>query len=1192
MLPVLIQVFAGFSKMDGRIDEAEIDSTLGFLRYDYPETVYSELRELYSLALREAQNLDEIATDLAERLPIEEKVLLGVQLYVLISRADLPKERLITFYQFMTTLGVASEAINIVYQLNTSELHANLPEPEAEQPLETIIIGRRKPADVVLQNISDNDSIAMFRFQDLILLKNIGNAAIIVRGRQIREGEFCRVYQGQRVLISEVVLDYQDLIFYFNAKKDVSSTQLYLSLDGNGSHFVERARSKQSYLAIKFGLDITVDVLRTTPGRIGGAPLTRGVSREVSLLDKIVFDDHSEISITDLRQRAKELGGRFELAPSKSEYLVSNDPTRLGQGDILVSTGASGELLLRINCDYQEKSGTLEVLAADRPIAVENTPVRGTCHLRDGDTISVGNGQYLRCHFSDRIIEEERNLISSVAVRDLSHKYARHQTALDNISLSVQRGEMICVMGPSGCGKSTLLKVLAGQLRPAEGKILLNNLDLYQHHKDLTPYISFIPQHEAIDPLLTVEENIDTAAAIRAPHFTRAERRRRADAKMVELGLNEIRHRLAGDDNAKNLSGGQRKRLNAGLDMIGISDVYFFDEPTSGLSSKDSEHVLEIIRGLTHNKITFVSIHQPSRRLFQMFDKAILLDNGGTLAFFGSPTQMLDYFSEAGDQEGVAHTALPAAIPPVDTSDCAPVALTPDFVFDILETPLRDLGGDVIYEQDSRGQLQPARRFSPGFWRDRFQTHRLLEEVNLREIEPDASAASKVQKPPQRPSRTFHDQWIHFINQFKRSFLSKMRNRGNLATTLLEAPALAVLVATVLRYSEEGAYNFASAFHIPTYLFLTLVIGLFLGLTNSAEEIIRDRTLLERERNQGIRVRTYVLSKLLSLGIFAFVQCVIYLLIGDAILGIRDMFWHNLFWMFLTAFVGVTVGLLISSVVSSSKTALNIIPLILIPNIILGGALIKYEEMNRGFDILGNLDKWLGPAKTVEEDSASDLKVPTICEFMPLRWAYEAVIIAHADRNPVNAIANDLNAELDHFRNLARSGQKLDDEQIARLDRVKDALTTVYSLRGPDAEHVSQALATIGDTLDDNTFSAEDFQFENSNDTPSEVTAEQLYLNGKVLDLFNRAKIEIDDYRRKDNPPNVFFGPTKHFTLPDFPKKSDPAGVEGNQSETESDKPEFHSVDTLLLNGTALGLFAFLAIGVLHVSLSRQLRRV
>ena len=1196
MLPVLIQVFAGFSKMDGKIDEAEIDSTLGFLRYDYPETVYSELRELYSQALRQPQNLNQIASDLAARLPIEEKVLLGVQLYVLISRADLPKERLITFYQFMTTLGVASEAINIVYQLNTSELHANVPEPEAEQPLETIIIARRKPADVVLQNISDDHSIAMFRFQDLILLKNIGGESVIVRGRQIREGEFCRVYQGQRVLISEVVLDYQDLVFYFNAKKDVSSTQLYLSLDSNGTHFVERARSKQSYLEIKFGLNIVVNVLHTTPGRIGGAPLQRGVSREVSLLDKIVFDDRSEIAVVDLRQRAKELGGRFELAPSKSEYLVSNDPTRLRQGDILVSTGASGELLLRIICDYQEKCGTLEVLAADRPIAVENTPVRGTCHLRDGDTISVGNGQYLRCHFSDRIIEEERNLISTLSVRDLSHSYDRKDTALDNISLSVQRGEMICVMGPSGCGKSTLLKALAGQLKPAEGKVLLNGSDLYQHHQDLTPYISFIPHQEAIDPLLTVEENIDTAAAIRAPHFTRAERRRRADAKLVELGLNEMRHRVAGDANAKNLSGGQRKRLNAGLDMIGISDVYFFDEPTSGLSSKDSEHVLEIIRGLTHNKITFVSIHQPSSRLFHMFHKAILLDNGGKLAFFGSPAQTLEYFSEAAAQEGVSHPGLPA-VPSAPASTpgekpCAPIVLTPDFVFDILETPLRDLGGDVIYEQDSRGQLIPARRFSPGFWRDRFQTHRLLQEVNLREIEPDSSNASKPQQAPKRPSRTKRDEWIHFVNQFKRSFLSKLRNRSNLATTLLEAPALAILVASVLRYSEEGAYNFASAFHIPTYLFLTLVIGLFLGLTNSAEEIIRDRTLLERERNQGIRVGTYLLSKLLSLGVFAFFQCVIYLLIGDYILGIRDMFWHNLFWMFMTAFVGVASGLLISSIVSSSKTALNIIPLILIPNIILGGALIKYEEMNRGFDILGNLSQWLGPDKADgEPEVSSNLRVPTICEFMPLRWSYESVIIAHAERNPASALINDIYAELDHFVGMASDDPtgKLTPEQEKRLDAAKEALTVVHGLEAKLPKEVHQAIKAIREDLENGTFDRSKYS------TPvkgESVTAEQLYLNSKVIDLFNRAEIERNDYRQS-TPPNVFFGATKRIGLPKRFSLTRPEPGEANDSKAENeDEASAFSIDTLLLNGIALAMFSVLAIAALHINLARQLRRV
>ena len=1188
MLPVLIQVFAGFSKMDGRVDEADIDSTLGFLRYDYPETVYSELREQYARALHEWQNLDEIGEHIAERLHFEDKILLGVQLYVLISRADLQKEHLITFYQFMTTLGVASEAIALVYQLNTSDPYAQIPDDsdDSTQPLETLIIGRRKPADVALPSMSDNCSIAAFRFQDLILLKNIGTEPVIVRGRYIRQGEFCRFYEGQAILLAEVVLDFHDIVFYFNAKKNVSSTQLFLSIDHNNkNHFIEKSRSKFSYLEIKFGLDITVKVLRNMDAMINTVRLHEGITMEVNLNDKIFFDDLTEIAISDLRRRARELGGRFDLLPNRSEYLVSNNPNMLRDGDILLSPGSVGELLLRIRCDYAAKSGELEVLAADRPIMIGDAFVRGSAYLKDGDTIAIGEGLFLRCHFSDGIIEEERNIISSLQVRDLSHNYDRKATALDNISFAVQRGEMICVMGPSGCGKSTLLKTLAGQLKPNRGKILLNSVDLYEHRSDLTYYISYIPHEEALDPLLTVEENLDTAAAIRAPYFTRAERRRRADAKLVELGLSEMRNRVAGDANTKHLSGGQRKRLNAGLDMIGLSDVYLFDEPTSGLSSKDSEHVLEIIRGLTHNKITLVSIHQPSSRLFHMFDKALLLDNGGKLAFFGTPTQMLTYFAEARDQEGVAPNAFAEpdiVTTPLHSMESAPsnqaspqsaprqIPLTPDFIFDILETPLRDLGGDIIYEPNDRGQLAPARRFNPGFWRDRFQTYRLLEEVHLRQIEPDASAVTQALTSPKRPKRNLREEWVHLVNQFKRAFLSKLRNRANLAATLLEAPALALLVATVLRYSEEGDYRFASAFHIPTYLFLTLVIGLFLGLTNSAEEVIRDRILLERERNHGIRVWTYIFSKLASLGFFALIQCVIYLLIGNAILEIRDMFWHNLFWMFSTSFVGVTAGLFISSLVKSSKTAINIIPLILIPNIILGGALIKYEEMNSGLDLFHNIGKWLGPERQDStEEPSSNLRVPAICNVMPLRWSYEAVIIGHARRNPASALISDIETKLKYFMDK----KDLTPEEITQLDHTKKALAIVYGLSAPTAKEVRAKLKNIRQTLRNGSFDPADYS---SDPMPSDkklVSAEGLYLNEKVLDLFNRAEVEKLDYRRSE-PPNVFFGSTKRLTF-----------YNGETVKT-------YSFKTLTLNALAIAAFALVGLICLQISLTRQLRRV
>lgn len=1176
MLPMLIEVFAGFTKLDGRVVEAEIDSILGFLRYDFPETVYTELKQLFIRSLRRRQDLEAIASNLAGRLPLEDKVLLGVQLYVLISRAGLPKENLITFYQFMTTLGVASEAINIVYQLNTSELSQlskaealtseGLHQGEDSHRLESLILSTGEPADITIATSDDEHSVVAFRFQSLLLIKNLGPGPILARGRQVNAGEFCRVYEGQSLIIGEEVFAFEDLVFYFNTKKNLSSVQLYLAQDSNRNHFIEKVRTKQSYLRISFGLKIQVEVLNATEAVIGKRTLKKGDTFEVTSRERLDFPDHTEISFDDLRRKAREFGGRFNLPPNRTVYLVSNDPGQLSPGDILLSPGTSGKILLRIRCDNSTKTGLLEIIESERPVAVEGEIVRGQAPLKDGSVISLGSDQYLRCLFAEGIIEEERNVISTLRVRDVCHSYDRKIPALDGVTLSIQRGEMVCIIGPSGCGKSTLLKALGGQLKPRGGRIDLNGVDLYTEHEHLKSYIAIIPQDETFDPLLTVEENLDTAAAIRAPHFPILERRRRVDSKLIELGLNEIRHRLAGDQQTKSLSGGQRRRLNAGMDMIGIADIYLFDEPTSGLSSKDSEHVLEVIRGLTHNKITLVSIHQPSSRLFHMFDKVLLLDNGGKMAFFGTPAQILEYFHEARRQEGIYTSAAPLG----DAGDSA--NLTPDFIFDVLETPLRDLGGDVIFERDNRGNLIPARRFNSAFWSDRFQTYRLLEEVNLRELDADTSQTSSLQKTPQAPPRKLRHDWVRFSNQFKRAFLSKLRNRANLATTLLEAPALAVLIAMVMRYSEEGAYNFANAFHIPTYLFLGLVTALFLGMTNSAEEIIRDRNLLQRERHHGFRVSGYIIGKYLSLGFFALIQCLIYLLIGNAILGIRDMFLHNLLWMFLTSFVGIAAGLFISSIVSSPKTAINIIPLILIPNIILGGALIKYDEMNRSFDIIQNIRQWFVPDD--EKEEASRLKVPAICHLMPLRWSYEAVIISHAENNPASTLTNYIEEEIQKFSRIPLD-QELTEAQHERLYQFKQALAVIHGIKDESPRQVSRQLRSIRAALEKGTFDPEPY-YETSGTDEKTYSVGDLYLNNKVQDLFVRAEVEREDYRKKANPPNIFFGAERQFR---FPRRSD--------------TPLFAiTVKTLDLNLFAMIMFVVVAFFALRTSLKRQLQKV
>ncbi|MDB6119915.1 MAG: ABC-type multidrug transport system, ATPase component, partial [Verrucomicrobiaceae bacterium] len=507
--------------------------------------------------------------------------------------------------------------------------------------------------------------------------------------------------------------------------------------------------------------------------------------------------------------------------------------------------------------------------------------------------------------------------------------------------------------------------------------------------------------------------------------------------------------------------------------------------------------------------------------------------------------------------------------------DQMPANVTPDFVFDVLETPLRDISGDIILEQNTEGHLVPARRFPPNFWRDRYQTHRLMQSMaaaeatghgsivmhgNAKREDTRSDASASHLKVPQPPKHTLREEAILFGTMLRRAFLSKLRNRANLLTTLLEAPMLALLISMVLRYSEEAHYTFASAFHIPTYLFMSLVVAMFLGLTNSADEIIRDRAMLSRERNHNLRTFYYLTGKILALASFALVQCVIYLIIGNWILELRDMFAIHLWWMFITSLTGACIGLLVSSLVNDSRTALNAIPLMLIPQIILGGALIKYEEMNRNLDLVYSIQRFVPHGPDDEGDSSSKLKVPFICQFMPLRWSYEAMLISQAKLNPLTAVQDTLEARI---QEIVDTPGDLTEEQRQTLDLTKQALAVVSGLQAADPEDVPKHLRQVRDKAADGelTQALLDYVEREKRGT----SAEELFVNRKVLDLVTKAEMEREDYRRRTSP-NVFFGTSKRYFGTEF--------------------------RTVWINGMIMVGFLALIITALEISLRRQLTRV
>src|SRR5213075_3551635 len=263
MLPVLIQVLASFTKADGVIMEEEIDSSLGFLRYDYPEAVYSELRQLFRQALYEQQDLTAMAQKLSLQLSTDRKIMLGVQLYDLISQAGLKQEQVVQFYSFMSQLGMAAQAIDIVYQLNASEESDPAVYQRDASPLESISFGNNGQSDVLLKSLSASDRLVAFRYHDLILLKNYSSQSVSVRSRPLARGGFCRIYPGQRILAGDHVLSYQELAQYFNAKKNVSVPQIFVRVNKDADEVgLERARTRESALEIAFGLKVRVKALR------------------------------------------------------------------------------------------------------------------------------------------------------------------------------------------------------------------------------------------------------------------------------------------------------------------------------------------------------------------------------------------------------------------------------------------------------------------------------------------------------------------------------------------------------------------------------------------------------------------------------------------------------------------------------------------------------------------------------------------------------------------------------------------------------------------------------------------------------------------------------------------------------------------------------------------------------------------
>ena len=539
--------------------------------------------------------------------------------------------------------------------------------------------------------------------------------------------------------------------------------------------------------------------------------------------------------------------------------------------------------------------------------------------------------------------------------RDIEFSFGNSPNGVKRFTLSEESGRLIGIIGGSGSGKSTLLKVLCGNLKPRKGRITINDLDIHADHDKLKGVIGYVPQDDFLIKELTVAQNLYYNARLSFSNYTEKQLLKVVDNSLVDFDLYEARDLQVGNSLNTFLSGGQRKRLNISLELMREPSILFVDEPTSGLSSADSEKVMQLLKRQTFKgKLIFANIHQPSSDVFKLLDKLLVMDQGGRVIYYGNPVDAITYFKRLNNYVDA------------EESECLVCGnINSDQI-------LRNIEARVV---DVNGRLTRKRKTSPEEW----------YYLYMKNIDPVVKKIKRTYSSiiPETDFR-IPSRWQQLKIFFTRDVLAKLKNQQYLLLTVFEAPILAAILAffTKSSHSLSGIaekYSFGENPNIPGFLFMSVIVALFLGLVLSAEEIFKDRKILEREKFLNLSRSSYLNAKIFVLVIISAVQMITFVVLGNYILEIKGMDWRFFLILFTAAIWANLIGLNISAGFDSVVTIYILVPLILIPQLLFSGVVIDFQNMN--------------------EKVKSDRYVPVIGDLMTSRWAYEGLMVTQFKNN-------------------------------------------------------------------------------------------------------------------------------------------------------------------------------------------------
>lgn len=630
---------------------------------------------------------------------------------------------------------------------------------------------------------------------------------------------------------------------------------------------------------------------------------------------------------------------RPRTAPPRSPLLPAGDESHEIKPFPLAATTVIGrdpnraQLLLlhpqvsRVHASLvlQRDGAVITDLGSANGTFVNGRGIRRATRLQPGDELDVGPYALLFTgrELKPRTRSDNVELVAEGIRRIVRDRETGKQLALlDDVSLVIRPREFVCLLGPSGSGKSTLLSILSGRTNPDDGAVLLNGRDLHANFEAIKQDVAVVPQKDVLHDSLAVGQALGYTARLRLPSDTsRAEINTAVTEMLDTVGLTARRGTLI-----RHLSGGQVKRASLANEILCKPTLIFLDEVTSGLDEQTDREVMNLFRSLADAGKTVVCITHSLANVERTCHLVVILTAGGKLAFVGKPAEAMKYF----DVERL---------------------------------------GDVY----DRLKEQPAE-----VWQKRFKSDPCWKRYVVERLPPEGVKRGQVVLERSEP--LLRRMWL----MFRQTVLLTSRyaaiwrgDFGSLLAMMGQALLVAVLLGLVFgdlsskeadadeqktladqakerndlkKYQEaltERAKLLAEhATRSVNLLFLLAVSSYWFGCNNAAKEIVKERTIYVRERDFNLFVGSYYASKLLLLSVCSAVQVLLLFGVVRAWCRPPDPWQDQLAVLLVLSLAGVALGLAISTLATTEEMAITMIPMAVIPQIILSGAIVPLEGLS------------------------------------------------------------------------------------------------------------------------------------------------------------------------------------------------------------------------------------------------------